>query len=327
MQTSNKNGRVSIVIPVHNSEKYLTECIESALSQTYENTEIIAVNDGSTDGSSEILKQYSDRIKIIDTKHCNIAAARNRGIDNMTGEWLVILDSDDIMYLDAIDQMVRAGQMLNSSSSTRIIPFFDLQLLNHDGRPTGRTLAYDMDNSMNAFEQGVSIFYGLFGHGGVTLIHRSILEEAGGFDERLWRSEDTEFNMRLIIVYKYRFHHIPKIIYGYRRHDGQAMFDAEKSKTDRDRIILSVVSNLSGDDQRRYYDTLKNNTRRKAVWIRVYRHMYHVLYSFTHDTHKNILARIAAKTLRSLSRNSLVSGATRMLEYRIRTVKIKPRLK
>ncbi len=326
MQTSKKSGKVSIVIPVHNSEQYLTECIESALNQTYKSTEIIAVNDGSTDGSLEILKQYSDRIKIIDTKHGGIAAARNRGIDNMVGEWLTILDSDDIIYPDAIEQMVCAGQMLNSSSSTKIIPFFDLQMLNHDGRPTGRTLAYDMNNSMTAFEQGVSIFYGLFGSGGVTLIHKSILEEVGGFDERLWRTEDVEFNMRLLIVYKYRFHHILKIIYGYRKHDGQAMFDAGRRKRDRDRIILSVVSNLSSNDRKRYYDALKSNTRRKAVQVRVCRHVYHITYSFIHDTHENMLARAVAKILGSLLKNSLLRNVRNTLEYYVRTVKIKPRL-
>ena len=323
---NSKSGKVSIVIPVYNGEKYLTECIESALNQTYEDTEIIAVNDGSTDGSSEILKRYSDRIKTIDTKNGGVAAACNRGIDSMTGEWLTILDSDDIMYPDAVEQMVRACQMLNSSSSTKIIPFFDLQLLNHDGRPTGRTIAYDMDNSMDAFEQGASIYHGFFGNKGVRLMHRSILKEVGGFDEGHRRLEDVEFNMRLIIVYKYRFHHIPKITYGYRMHGGQTTHNVEERRKMRERIIASVLSSLDSDDRERYYGALNSIAGRRAALIRAYRRAYGIVYSFTHKTHKSILARIAAKTLRSLSRNSLVSGATRMLEYRMRTVKVKPRL-
>ena len=92
------NDLVSIIIPVYNAEKYLSACVQSALSQTYKNIEIICVDDGSTDSSPEILnKLASDNpsIKIITQKNAGGGAARNKGLDNASGKYLYFFHSDD----------------------------------------------------------------------------------------------------------------------------------------------------------------------------------------------------------------------------------------
>ena len=89
--------KVSIVIPVYNTEKYLDDCIESALNQTYKEIEVIAVNDGSTDNSLEVLKKYADRIKIISKPNGGTSSALNVGIAAMAGEWFKILGADDVL--------------------------------------------------------------------------------------------------------------------------------------------------------------------------------------------------------------------------------------
>ena len=94
-----KNGLVSIIIPVHNSEKYLKECIKSTLNQTYSDIEIIAVYDGYPDNSLKILNKFSNKITVVNTKSCNIASARNQGIEKSNGEWIKFLDSDDVLEL------------------------------------------------------------------------------------------------------------------------------------------------------------------------------------------------------------------------------------
>ena len=274
-----KNGTVSIVIPVYNGERYLVQCIESALAQTYENTEIIAVDDGSTDGSPEILARYSDRIRTVRVRHGGLAAAINKGIACMTGEWLAVLDSDDIMYPDAVERMVGAAERLDSSSATRIIPFFDLHLIRSDGGPTGRTAAHCMDNSMDSFEQGVCLFYGFFGNSEVAVIHRSILEESGGFDERFWRGEDIEFNMRLIMVHKYRFHHVPWVTYGYRMHGAQVRMGESERRRMRNDIVETALSGLDGAERARYLRALKKYPQRRAVLLRAYRRAHHCVSS------------------------------------------------
>lgn len=89
---------ISIIIPVYNVEKYLPQCLDSVIGQTYKNIEIICVNDGSTDGSLDILKKYerrSNRIKIITQKNEGLSSARNVGIKECTGDYIMFLDSDD----------------------------------------------------------------------------------------------------------------------------------------------------------------------------------------------------------------------------------------
>lgn len=91
--------KISVVIPVYNSEKYLKKCLDSLLSQTIDNLEIIVVNDGSTDNSelilNEYLGKYNNLIKVFNQKNSGQAAARNLGISKASGEYIAFVDSDD----------------------------------------------------------------------------------------------------------------------------------------------------------------------------------------------------------------------------------------
>lgn len=87
---------ISIVIPNYNGILFVEEALESALSQDYKNTEVIVVDDGSTDGSVELLKAYEGKIRLIETENMGAAAARNRGLLAAKGELIAFLDSDDI---------------------------------------------------------------------------------------------------------------------------------------------------------------------------------------------------------------------------------------
>lgn len=100
--------RFSIIIPVYNVEKFLQKCLDSALKQTYADYEIIAVNDGSTDSSREILSQYeweNTRIKVIDQENKGLGGARNAGIQHANGEFLFFLDSDDYIPSTALEEV------------------------------------------------------------------------------------------------------------------------------------------------------------------------------------------------------------------------------
>lgn len=101
--------KVSVIIPMHNSSKHIEECVISVLRQTYKNIEIIIVDDASEDNCLELLKKIKDdRIKIIELKqNVGAALARNKGIENATGELICFLDSDDYWFLDKIEKQVR----------------------------------------------------------------------------------------------------------------------------------------------------------------------------------------------------------------------------
>lgn len=101
---------VSIIVPVYNTEKYLDECIQSILDQTYSNFELLLINDGSSDRSGEICDKYAlkdERIKVFHQKNEGVSTARNLGLDHATGEWITFVDSDDYIGQDYISEFVK----------------------------------------------------------------------------------------------------------------------------------------------------------------------------------------------------------------------------
>lgn len=99
--------KFSIIIPVYNSEKYLNRCIESVLKQTYNNFEIIIINDGSTDNSKKFLKKYepNKKIKIITQANHGVSYSRNIGIKESTGDYILFLDSDDFYEKHILEKL------------------------------------------------------------------------------------------------------------------------------------------------------------------------------------------------------------------------------
>lgn len=101
--------KVSIVVPVYNCKKYLQRCIDSLLTQSYANIEIICVDDGSVDGSSEILDCIAakeTRVKVIHTENQGAGSARNTGLDNACGKYVMFVDADDWVDKDCIEKLV-----------------------------------------------------------------------------------------------------------------------------------------------------------------------------------------------------------------------------
>ena len=101
--------KVSIIVPVYNCEKYIKECINSVINQTYKNLEIIIVDDKSTDNSLSIINSFNDkRIKVISLKeNSGVSIARNKGVEVSTGELICFLDSDDYWNKEKIERQVK----------------------------------------------------------------------------------------------------------------------------------------------------------------------------------------------------------------------------
>ena len=97
-KASNSQIKFSIIVPVYNRAKIVNKAIDSVIKQTYQNWELVLINDGSKDNSLEILKQYEQkdsRIKVYDKENGGVCSARNCGIENANGDYLLFLDSDD----------------------------------------------------------------------------------------------------------------------------------------------------------------------------------------------------------------------------------------
>ena len=103
------NGLVSLIVPVYKAEKYIHQCIDSLLAQSYNNIEIVLVDDGSPDNCGAICDEYSskdNRIKVIHQKNGGVSAARNTGIAHSRGEWIAFVDADDKVTNDYIEKLI-----------------------------------------------------------------------------------------------------------------------------------------------------------------------------------------------------------------------------
>ena len=120
--------KVSVIVPVYNSEKYLRECVESIINQTLKEIEILFVDDGSTDRSLAILDEYAsedNRIQIVKGKHCGGGAARNLGMQQAKGEYLSFFDSDDIMEPELLKRAYNKSKKENADITIFSVRFWN----------------------------------------------------------------------------------------------------------------------------------------------------------------------------------------------------------
>lgn len=108
---------VSVIIPVYNGEKYLSQCLDSLLNQTFKDFELICVNDGSTDGTAKILSDYQNldtRVKVITTENMGAGAARNIGITSSCGKYIAFFDSDDFFEPSMLEKCINSLELTNA---------------------------------------------------------------------------------------------------------------------------------------------------------------------------------------------------------------------
>ena len=114
----NKQVKISIIVPVYKVEQYLSKCIESILAQTFQNWELLLIDDGSPDNSGKICDEYAlkdSRIRVFHKENGGVSSARNLGIDNARGEWITFIDSDDYIqpgFLEGLYEPIAQGEDL-----------------------------------------------------------------------------------------------------------------------------------------------------------------------------------------------------------------------
>ena len=179
------NPLISIVIPVHNGEKYIKESLDSCLGQTYQDSEIIVVNDASADGTLEILKEYGDRIKIITVEKQNgLGNVINIGIKESKGKYIARMDADDVMYPTRLEKQVE--YMENNPDCVAVGGQIDI--IDSNSNVTGHR-EYVLEESK--IKRNMFI-YQPFAHPAVML-RKSSAEEVGLYPEDLWKVEDVKF--------------------------------------------------------------------------------------------------------------------------------------
>lgn len=187
--------KVSVVIPVHNGEKYLAQAIESVLAQTYRDFELLIVDDGSTDGSRAIMDRHARRdarIRILSQANRGVSAAGNLGFEEARGAWVARLDADDIFLPDKLQSQIA---FIRQHPDVRIVGTLGY-FINRTGRVIGLVNS-DGPFTRTEFEsmagRGEPVF---FVHSS-TLMHRQTVLALGGYREQFVQAEDVDLWLRM----------------------------------------------------------------------------------------------------------------------------------
>lgn len=204
-------GLVSIIVPVYKAEKYIHQCIDSLLAQTYRNIEVILVDDGSPDHCGKICDEYAakdSRVKVIHQQNGGVSVARQTGIDHATGEYSIHADPDDWVELNMIEELV--AKAVADNADMVICDFY---------RESKSEKTYDCQNpgddlSASAVLRKI-LSQQLHGSCLNKLVNRSRIEGIGFTPEDLCILEDELYNIR-ILARKIKVSYLPKALYHYR---------------------------------------------------------------------------------------------------------------
>lgn len=220
--------RVSVVIPAYNAANYLAAAIESALAQTYPNVEILVINDGSKDdgATAAVASKYAGKIRYFEKENGGSSSALNMGIRNMEGEWFSWLSHDDLYEPDKLEKQIRLLNQLPETERKRNVLFCGSECIDANGKrlakadPVQMRKRYEDIENMSGNEYLVAEPTRFHFNGCGCLIHRSVFECVGMFDERLRLLNDVDLWYR-IYINGYRIRFLPEVLVYWRIHGKQ----------------------------------------------------------------------------------------------------------
>ncbi|MDB9374431.1 glycosyltransferase family 2 protein [Nodularia sphaerocarpa] len=207
---------VSVIMAAYNAEIFISKTLNSILAQTYKNIEVIVVDDGSQDKTSEIVESFAKkdhRVILLKQANSGVAVARNLAIENSHGEYIAPIDADDIWYPQNIEKQLQS--LLKSEPSVGLVYAWSIYIDEND---------LPMNMILDSTEEGevclkfVNINF--IGHASATLIRRECFEQIGGYNTQ-FREQNAQgcedFDLYLRIAEKYEFRVVPEILIGYRQ--------------------------------------------------------------------------------------------------------------
>lgn len=211
---------VSVVVPAYNVERYIGATLESVLSQTYRELEIVMVNDGSTDSTREIAARFAGedgRVRLVDRPNGGLIAARNTGISASSGSLVALLDGDDIWHPEKIERQVDAFRNDPQPGTVGAV-YCHFRAIDERDRVLWDQFPWQVSGA--AFCRHLA--YSVVGTGSSLLCPKDVLLEIGGFDlgwqpNTLQFGEDFDAEVR--IAARYRLLCVPQYLVGYRQHD------------------------------------------------------------------------------------------------------------
>ena len=239
---STNTPTVSVVMPVHNGARYIRQAIESVLGQTYDDLELIAIDDASTDETVEIIKAYaSPKVRLIQNeRNIGHAASANRAIKQSRGVYIARLDADDVSLPRRIERQV---DFLEKHPRVGLIGTA-AQTIDEEGRVT-------QDPQTNMGRSGLDLNWRILWHNCMSphssaMIRKSALQHVGGYDERFWYAPDYDLWSRLSL--EVDLARLPEPLVQWRTHsDGMtSAYSQEKQLAEVRKTIRSGFSQLLG---------------------------------------------------------------------------------
>lgn len=231
---------VSIIMPCYNAGKYIREAIESVVNQTYQDWELIIVNDGSTDNSQQVVEEYihsaicnhQSSIRLINQPNSGACRARNNGIEHAKGEYIKFLDADDILLPNALQDQVEQIAKLGPKQ----IPFGDYINVDEKGKPISE---YHFNNQQLLSEDSVYFFFCEWRVLITCPLHRTkLLREIGGFNEQLKRGQESDLHLRLALA-GVEWMHFPTLLFKYRDYVANQRISCYAPVNTRKRVLCS----------------------------------------------------------------------------------------
>ncbi len=229
---------ISICIPTYNRSVFLTRSIMSALNQNYENYEILIIDDGSTDGTFQIINSFNNpKIRYVYQEHSGIPYTRNYAIKQAKGEFILWLDSDDELFPNILELYIAK---LNEQPNLELI-YSNLQIIGEDGKQK-RILKYQNWNNRQKEALQFALKIGSPFPNPSSLVKKSIYDEIGNFDLDFTRAQDFEFWVRMLAKREIKMYHYDMILYTYYMHKDNItglLTDSTNYKFER-----KIISNL-----------------------------------------------------------------------------------
>ena len=245
------NPLITIVIPVYNGSNFMGEAIDSALSQTYHNYEIIVVNDGSKDeGETEkVALSYGDKIRYISKSNGGVSSALNVAIQNMRGEWLSWLSHDDKYKPNKLETQVKKLNTLieQGESLDKICLYAASERINVNGTFISRK-HFSVKNEASPLDMLISNIRAYSIGGCSVLMSKKVLDSVGGFDENIRTVSDADLWFRMMLD-GVRFIYDDVVIVQSRQHKQQvgnrsmALFEKEHAE-----LMMNITNKLLHKD-------------------------------------------------------------------------------
>lgn len=263
---------ISIIVPVYNTENYLEKCLYSLVNQTYKNIEIIIVDDGSPDNSMNIIQKFvlaDNRVKVISQKNQGLSGARNTGMNNTNGDYIMFIDSDDWIEIDTCEKAINASEKYNAdvvfwsyikefSNSQKDNYLFDKTEIiwseKNINQLSRRMVGLVGDELANP--QSIDNLVTAWG----KLYKKSVIGDVRFTDTKIIGTEDALFNIEVFLGINSAVY-IPDLLSHYRKDNESSLTHNYKKKlVSRWREMYSRIKFLldRNDMSREYYDALKN---------------------------------------------------------------------